>query len=192
MTTEQECIEALREAADSIGESPSRVEYDELGLTPAGATIMRTCGGWNAAKQRAGLSTNPSSGGRTLDPPKRVSPDIRENWEELSVDQRWYYRNRQRKNRSKVYQRYELRARAAQNKSHAGCRECGESDPACLDFHHREDEDKERNISKMISYYASWDRIEAEIQKCDVLCANCHRKEHYEPPLGYTMDDLHP
>ena len=32
----------------------------------------------------------------------------------------------------------------------------------------------------MISFGYSKDRIEAEIEKCIVLCANCHRKEHYD------------
>jgi hypothetical protein len=192
MTTEQECIEALHEAAEQLGESPSRGQYDELGLTPAGATIMRTLGGWNAAKERAGLPTDSASGSRMIEPPEHIDSEVRDRWEHLSVDQRWYYRNRKRKNRSKVYQRNELRARAARYKVQAGCCVCGESEPGCLDFHHRDGDEKERSISKMISYYSSWNRIEAEIRKCDVLCANCHRKEHYEPPLGYTMDDLRP
>ncbi|ELY90615.1 hypothetical protein C483_11161 [Natrialba hulunbeirensis JCM 10989] len=45
MTTEDECIEALREAAERLGESPTKAQYEELGLTPASATIIRTCGG---------------------------------------------------------------------------------------------------------------------------------------------------
>ncbi|WP_394295529.1 homing endonuclease associated repeat-containing protein [Natrialba chahannaoensis] len=60
MTTEDECIEALREAAERLGESPTKAQYEEIGLTPASATIIRTCGGWNDAKERAGLE-RPSS-----------------------------------------------------------------------------------------------------------------------------------
>ncbi len=55
------------------------------------------------------------------------------------------------------------------------CTNCGESDPIVLEFHHRE-KDKERSIAVMASDGYSLDRIQQEINKCDVLCANCHRR----------------
>jgi hypothetical protein len=63
-----------------------------------------------------------------------------------------------------------------------GCCRCGESDPACLDFHHRDDTEKEMNISEMITHGFSKAKLRAEMQKCVILCANCHRKEYYEVP----------
>lgn len=58
-----------------------------------------------------------------------------------------------------------------------GCVRCGESDVACLDFHHRNGKaDKEGHIGFIRRF--SVKRIKAEIAKCDVLCANCHRKHH--------------
>lgn len=57
-----------------------------------------------------------------------------------------------------------------------GCMRCGERHPACLDFHHRDPKQKTFNIKQMKSY--SMKRIKAEIEKCDILCANCHRKLH--------------
>jgi len=57
VTTEGECLEALREAAERLGESPTKAQYEELGMTPASATIMKTVGGWNEAKEQAGLET---------------------------------------------------------------------------------------------------------------------------------------
>lgn len=56
------------------------------------------------------------------------------------------------------------------------CVMCGESDYRCLDFHHKNTNEKELTIGKATAY--SWDRLMAEIKKCDVLCANCHRKVH--------------
>lgn len=60
------------------------------------------------------------------------------------------------------------------------CSRCPESFWACLDFHHRNPKEKEFEIREAQDRGASVARILAEIAKCDVLCANCHRKEHYE------------
>ena len=61
-------------------------------------------------------------------------------------------------------------------KSQSGCQKCNENDPACLDFHHLDPEEKEYVISEM----TGWGRqtILNEIAKCIVVCANCHRKIH--------------
>lgn len=61
----------------------------------------------------------------------------------------------------------------------SGCVRCGESDIACLDFHHTGDEKKDFTISKVIGLGYSIDSIKKEIDKCIILCANCHRKLHY-------------
>lgn len=55
-----------------------------------------------------------------------------------------------------------------------GCTQCSEKEPAVLDFHHLGDKDV--NVSTMLAM--SRIRILAEIAKCIVLCANCHRKVH--------------
>jgi hypothetical protein len=60
-----------------------------------------------------------------------------------------------------------------------GCSRCPENHPSCLDFHHC-DEEKEFCISDMINEKHSEEKILAEIAKCEVLCANCHRKEHWQ------------
>lgn len=59
-----------------------------------------------------------------------------------------------------------------------GCLKCGEMDHRCLQFHHRDPKTKIRTISAF--YGGTWgiDVIQAEIEKCDVLCANCHIKYH--------------
>ena len=55
------------------------------------------------------------------------------------------------------------------------CVDCFEVDPLVLDFDHRDAAAKRINVSDMLDDY-SWQRIEAEISKCDVRCANCHRR----------------
>lgn len=64
-----------------------------------------------------------------------------------------------------------------------GCSRCGFNEhPAALDFHHRSD--KEFNISAMANRGASLKRIVKELEKCDILCANCHRTLTYSKEEG--------
>lgn len=46
-----------------------------------------------------------------------------------------------------------------------------------LDFHHREPKTKEFGLS-IRGLTRSWDKIKLELDKCDLLCANCHRELH--------------
>jgi hypothetical protein len=66
-------------------------------------------------------------------------------------------------------------------KSGLKCDICGESHLACLDFHHKDPADKQFSISSAIHQGVSA-KVVMEIAKCRVLCANCHRKLHYENP----------
>ena len=56
------------------------------------------------------------------------------------------------------------------------CVDCGESDIRCLDFDHRDPQEKLANVGTLVFTHVSWERVEREIAKCDVRCANCHRK----------------
>lgn len=58
------------------------------------------------------------------------------------------------------------------------CIECGESRRPCLAFHHREPSSKEGEIPKMCKAGVNWEKILAEIAKCDILCHNCHAVYH--------------
>ena len=49
--------------------------------------------------------------------------------------------------------------------------------PECMDFDHRDGEVKTATISQLIGH--GLDRILAEIAKCDLICANCHRRRTY-------------
>jgi hypothetical protein len=53
------------------------------------------------------------------------------------------------------------------------CADCGESDPIVLEFDHLGD--KLFNIGEALTY-RNWESILAEIEKCEVVCANCHRR----------------
>lgn len=55
------------------------------------------------------------------------------------------------------------------------CIDCGESDPVVLDFDHRGN--KKNCVSIMVNNGCCLATLEKEIEKCDVRCANCHRKK---------------
>lgn len=83
-------------------------------------------------------------------------------------------------------------------KKKRGCSFCGENDPACLDFHHRKRSEKEKELSQMHCH--SIDELKKEIEKCEILCSNCHRKLHgpdkntlfsYELALIILGEEIH-
>ena len=59
------------------------------------------------------------------------------------------------------------------------CLVCGNDDVRVLDFHHRDD-NKTANVSYLACNGFRRETILVEMEKCDVLCANCHRIHHYE------------
>ena len=62
-------------------------------------------------------------------------------------------------------------------KSTLKCEKCDENHIAVLDFHHIDSNEKEFEIAE---HAFSKEKILKEIQKCMVLCSNCHRKLHWE------------
>jgi len=60
------------------------------------------------------------------------------------------------------------------------CVGCGEDDPIVLEFDHIDPKEKYMAISAMVRDNHSIKSIEAEIAKCQVLCANCHRRRTAE------------
>jgi len=55
------------------------------------------------------------------------------------------------------------------------CSECGNSNVFVLEFHHQDKNEKE-NVSKLL--YGNWKSIKKEIEKCILLCGNCHSNIH--------------
>jgi hypothetical protein len=64
------------------------------------------------------------------------------------------------------------------------CARCGENHPATLTFHHKKNLEKSFEIGNAIKLGVSLKRLVSEIEKCEVLCANCHTKEH----LAYMFE----
>lgn len=57
------------------------------------------------------------------------------------------------------------------------CIDCGETDIRVLEFDHRDKSRKDMPVSLIIRSTSSIKRLKTEIEKCDVRCANCHRKK---------------
>jgi len=97
--------------------------------------------------------------------------------------QKEYLREHYKRNK-KEYQlkakklREDRQTKLRQLKCEAACCICGEDDPRCLDFHHRDPKEKNFGITTAVRDRVAWDTILEEIQKCDLICANCHRKGH--------------
>ncbi len=60
------------------------------------------------------------------------------------------------------------------------CMRCGYNRyPEALEFHHRDPSKKLFGIGQK-GLTRSWERVKAEAEKCNLLCANCHRELHAE------------
>jgi hypothetical protein len=94
------------------------------------------------------------------------------------TNKRWCSRNMQAKVDQQRQRRQDLAAKVRDYKTQSGCILCREDDGACLDLHHRDPDQKEIDPAGMSVAGWSWERMMTEIDKCVVLCANCHRKVH--------------
>ena len=83
--------------------------------------------------------------------------------------------NRRRRRNERAY-RSTNRFRLARYLSGKACVDCGESDPVVLEFDHVRGT-KHHDIGLMIARSFSWNKIVLEIAKCELRCANCHRRK---------------
>lgn len=59
------------------------------------------------------------------------------------------------------------------------CQFCGyDRCIGALEFHHKDPSQKDFGISAK-GYTRSFDKVKTELDKCVMLCANCHREEHF-------------
>jgi len=94
----------------------------------------------------------------------------------------WYARTRER-HAARTRARRKQRRRAiiawyVDLKSRLVCNRCGENHPACIQFHHPDPAAKETSVADGVRMGWGRDRILREIERCEVLCANCHAKHH--------------
>jgi hypothetical protein len=96
----------------------------------------------------------------------------------------WYSKHADVRRAAVQRRRDYLRLWLRDYKRSLSCSRCEETDPVCLEFHHVGDDEKEISISKAPTNGWSIERTLREISKCEVLCSNCHKKEHRES-LGW-------
>lgn len=70
-------------------------------------------------------------------------------------------------------------------KSTLQCSNCSECRHWVLDFHHTDPTMKDGNISDLLNT-SSKKKIIEEVEKCIVLCSNCHRDLHYQEKLKFV------
>lgn len=91
---------------------------------------------------------------------------------------RSYYRDKQTYIRKAKERREKIKQYIREIKEKTGCADCRQKLPYyCLDFDHIRD--KTDNISTLLRN-ASMAKVVAEIQKCEIVCANCHRQRTFE------------
>lgn len=89
----------------------------------------------------------------------------------------YYIANKQKFVDQTVERRREQKLRAI-NYLGGQCQKCkGVFPPFVYDFHHKDPTEKEGHIHIMLKN--TWDKLVIELDKCILLCANCHREVHH-------------
>ena len=95
------------------------------------------------------------------------------------------YKNREDLYKAQKRHRIKVRESLLEFLSQKECLDCGENDPIVLDFDHRDRPTKFKAIHQMLSGHYSRASVLKEIDKCDVRCANCHRRKTYAQLGGF-------
>ncbi len=90
---------------------------------------------------------------------------------------KWYKKNRIKQIAKQKERRQKRVDWLRDYKVKRGCISCDENHPAALVFHHASD-DKEFGIAEMPNNFGI-ERIKKEVDKCIVMCRNCHAKGHW-------------
>ena len=96
----------------------------------------------------------------------------------------WYnpcmpYNSKEKLYEAQKRHRIRVRQKVLEFLSSKECVDCGEKDPIVLDFDHSGSKEKFKDVSRMLSGHYSWESVLKEIRKCEIRCANCHRRKTY-------------
>lgn len=91
----------------------------------------------------------------------------------------WYQQHKEKVIAKRKKQQLKIRIWFMRYKSTLSCVDCGANHPAVLQFHHRDRAEKSFAIADVVRKASSMKQITNEIEKCDVVCVNCHAKRHW-------------
>lgn len=100
--------------------------------------------------------------------------------------EKWYAQHRDERKQQVRERRQRIKKEIENLKREKSCADCGLSGEIAtwaLEFHHIDENTKHMNISHMVCNGYSIKRIKEEMEKCEVLCSNCHRTRHYRQHL---------
>lgn len=90
-----------------------------------------------------------------------------------------YYANKNQYLKRNEEAKRQRRIWLAELKESSPCKDCSVYYPSyVMDFDHRDNSNKVANVSTLVTY--SWKKLLEEIEKCDLVCANCHRKRTHQ------------
>lgn len=94
-----------------------------------------------------------------------------------------YYANKKQYQDRNKKQRLEMQSWIQEVKD-VPCQDCGVKYPYyVMDFDHRNPSEKSGEVNLMIRT-GSWAKLRAEVDKCDIVCSNCHRERTYGQNRG--------
>lgn len=131
---------------------------------------MKYC---NFCKSVLPLSEFPIRSYQTLKPSAYCKPCQREYSRSHYLQHRVKHNERRYVNQKRYRQRN--RERLSEYLIGKACVDCGIADAVVLEFDHVRGR-KVGNLSEMVCNGHPWKRVLAELAKCDVRCANCHRR----------------
>lgn len=97
------------------------------------------------------------------------------------------YARRHRRSQLRRWRRSDLKDKCLAYKGN-GCQRCGYSScTAALSFHHDDPSSKDFEISR---YSGSFEDLKQELDKCLLLCSNCHIEMHYSMRIEQQSENL--
>jgi hypothetical protein len=78
-----------------------------------------------------------------------------------------------------INRKKDIKKKFVEYKKDLQCKDCGNKDFRVLDFDHINN-DKDDNVGNLVNMGCCWNTIMKEINKCEVVCSNCHRIRTYE------------
>lgn len=100
-----------------------------------------------------------------------------------AYQKKYYAKNRSKRKQDVRKRRKELRVWYNEIRKETECADCGMSGEVCswlMEYHHLPGHEKVSSVSFLVNNGYSKERILEEMDKCEVLCANCHRVRHFE------------